>query len=393
VFTFADCELDPDRYELRRGGDVVHVEPQVFAVLVLLVRHHDRVVRQAEMLDSVWGTRCVSVSTLTSRVKAARRAIGDDGTGQRMIRTVRGVGYRFVAPIHEHADPEATGSLPQDIRFCRGHDGVRIALARLGTGPVLVKAANWMTHLGFDVDSPFWRHWLAGLSTGRRLVRYDARGCGLSSRDVVRLGLDELVQDLELVVDSLALQRFPLIGLSQGGAVAITYAARHPDRVTSLVLVGACARGATALATAAAQRWPPLDELPRRTTSAATTLLFREALARVDVRRAAAHVACPTLVLHARGDQVVPLECAAELAATIPDSRLVPLAGSSHLPREDEAAWPVLLATLRAFLDREVDRDVARAGPLPASAPGLHPAAAGAVPAVRRWPAGRAQVQ
>ena len=359
MFTFADCELDPDRYELRRGGDVVHVEPQVFAVLLLLVRHRDRVVRQAEMLDSVWGTRCVSVSTLTSRVKAARRAIGDDGTGQRMIRTVRGVGYRFVAPIHEHADREATGSLPQDIRFCRGHDGVRIALARLGTGPVLVKAANWMTHLGFDVDSPFWRHWLAGLSTGHTLVRYDARGCGLSSWEVAHLGFEEWVRDLELVADVLDLRRFPLIGLSHGGAVAIGYAARHPERVSHLVLVGACARGATAAAATAAQRWPPRDELPRRTTSPGNTLLYRRALAAVDVRRAAADVGCPTLVLHARGDRVVPLECAAELAAAIPGSRLVPLPGSSHLPREDEAAWPVLLSTLRAFLD-----DEARAGRL-----------------------------
>ena len=359
MFTFADCELDPDRYELRRGGDVVHVEPQVFAVLVLLVRHHDRVVRQAEMLDSVWGTRCVSVSTLTSRVKAARRAIGDDGTGQRMIRTVRGVGYRFVAPIHEHADPEATGSLPQDIRFCRGHDGVRIALARVGTGPVLVKAANWMTHLGFDVDSPLWRHWLAGLSTGHTLVRYDARGCGLSSWEVAHLGFEDWVRDLELVADALDLRRFPLIGLSHGGAVAIGYAARHPERVSHLVLVGACARGATAAAAAGAQRWPPRDELPRRTTSPGNTLLYRRALAAVDVRRAAADVGCPTLVLHARGDRVVPLECAAELAAAIPGSRLVPLPGSSHLPREDEAAWPVLLSTLRAFLE-----DDARAGRL-----------------------------
>jgi len=364
MFTFADCELDPDRYELRRGGDVVHVEPQVFAVLLLLVRRHDRVVRQAEMLDSVWGTRCVSVSTLTSRVKAARRAIGDDGTGQRMIRTVRGVGYRFVAPIHEHADREATGSLPQDIRFCRGHDGVRIALARLGTGPVLVKAANWMTHLGFDVDSPFWRHWLAGLSTGHTLVRYDARGCGLSSWEVEHLGFEEWVRDLELVADALDLRRFPLVGLSHGGAVAVGYAARHPERVSHLVLVGACARGATAAAATAVQRWPPLDELPRRTTSPRNTLLYRRALAAVDVRRAAAEVGCPTLVLHSRGDRVVPLECGAELAASIPDSRLVPLPGSSHLPREDEAAWPVLLSTLRAFLD-----DDARAGrhPQPAS--------------------------
>jgi pimeloyl-ACP methyl ester carboxylesterase/DNA-binding winged helix-turn-helix (wHTH) protein len=351
VFTFADCELDPECHELRRHGQLVHLEPQVFAVLLLLVRHRDRVVRHSEMLDSIWGDRCVTASALTSRVKAARRAIGDDGGQQSLIRTVRGVGYRFVAQTNERVNDPDTGALPQDIRFCHGDNGVRIAFATLGSGPVLVKAANWMTHLAFDAGSPYWRPWLAGLSRNRTLVRYDPRGCGLSSWDVPSLGFEQWVHDLELVVDALGLGRFPLIGLSHGGAVALGYASRHPERVSQLVLVGACARGATALAAANLQRWPPLDELPRRTTSPANSARFHEALPDVDVRRAATDVVCPTLLLHSRGDQVVPLGCAAELAAAIPVSRLVPLPGGSHLPRQHEAAWPVLLAEVRAFLD------------------------------------------
>ena len=155
MFTFADCELDPDRYELRRHGNVVHVEPQVFAVLLLLVRHRDRVVRQAEMLDTVWGSRCVTASALTSRVKAARRAIGDDGTGQRMIRTVRGVGYRFVAPIDERVDTSRRPARsPRTSASAAVTTGSASPSRRLGSGPVLVKAANWMTHLGFDVGQP-----------------------------------------------------------------------------------------------------------------------------------------------------------------------------------------------------------------------------------------------
>jgi pimeloyl-ACP methyl ester carboxylesterase/DNA-binding winged helix-turn-helix (wHTH) protein len=352
VFAFADCELDPECHELRRRGSLVHVEPQVFAVLLLLVRHRDRVVGHGEMLDSIWGDRCVTASAVTSRVKAARRAIGDDGGHQCLIRTVRGIGYRFVAATNERVDGSETEVLPQDIRFCRGEDGLRIALATSGSGPVLVKAANWMTHLAFDTGSPFWRPWLAGLSRNRTLVRYDPRGCGLSSWEVASLGFEQWVHDLELVVDSLELRRFPLIGLSHGGAVAVGYASRHPERVSHLVLIGACARGATALAAASLERWPPLDELPRRTTSPANSARFHEALIDVDVRDAATAVTCPTLLLHSREDRVVPLGCAAELACAIPLSRLVPLPGDSHLPRQHEAAWPVLLAEVRAFLDR-----------------------------------------
>ena len=323
----------------------------MFAVLLLLVRHRDRVVAHGEMLDSIWGDRCVTASALTSRVKAARRAIGDDGGHQCLIRTVRGIGYRFVAATDERVDGADTQALPQDIRFCRGENGLRIALATSGSGPVLVKTANWMTHLAFDTGSPFWRPWLAGLSRNRTLVRYDPRGCGLSSWEVASLGFEQWVRDLELVVDSLGLRRFPLIGLSHGGAVAVGYASRHPERVSHLVLVGACARGATALAAASLERWPPLDELPRRTTSPANSARFHEALTDVDVRRAAPAVVCPALLLHSRGDRVVPIDCAAELACAIPASRLVLLPGDSHLPRVDEAAWPLLLAEVRAFLD------------------------------------------
>ena len=361
MFTFADCELDPECHELRRDGELVHVEPQVFAVLLLLVRHRDRVVRHGEMLDSIWGDRCVTASALSSRVKAARRAIGDDGGRQCLIRTVRGIGYRFVAETEERVIEPDTGALPQDIRFCRGKDDVRIAFATLGAGPVLVKAANWTTHLAFDAGSPIWRPWLTGLSRNRTLVRYDPRGCGLSSWDVPSLGFEQWVRDLELVVDALGLGRFPMIGLSHGGAVALGYASRHPERVSHLVLVGACARGATALAAANLQRWPPLDELSRRTTSPTNSARFHEALTDVDVRRAASDVLCPTLLLHSLGDQVVPLDCAADLAAAIPVSRLVPLPGSSHLPRQHEAAWPVLLAEVRAFLDG-ASRGVPRQG-------------------------------
>ena len=138
----------------------MHCEPQVLEVLTHLLRNADRVVPQAELLDVVWGSRFIGPSALISRVKTARRAIGDDGGSQRMIRTVRGRGYQFIAELGELLDPEhdesrsSGGAFDQHIRFCRSADGVSIAFATIGEGTPLVKAANWMTHLGYDVESP-----------------------------------------------------------------------------------------------------------------------------------------------------------------------------------------------------------------------------------------------
>ena len=118
----------------------------------------------------------------------------------------------------------------QQVRFCTSDDGVRIAFAIHGSGPPLVRAATWMTHLQHDWDSPLWRHWLEGLAAGRTVIRYDERGCGLSDRDVPEVSLERSVADLEAVVDSANLERFALFGSSQGGPTAITYAVRHPER-------------------------------------------------------------------------------------------------------------------------------------------------------------------
>src|SRR6476659_5861919 len=259
VYTFETCQLDPARFELHRAGVAVHVEPQVFEVLVYLVAHRDRVVPKTELLDAIWGDRFVSDSTLTSRLKAARRAIGDDGQGQRLIATVRGVGYRFVAAVtDEYPAPlparAARKRAAQEIRYCTSPDGVRIAFASTGSGPPLVKAANWLTHLDLEWESPIWSHWIDALSARHRLVRYDERGCGLSDWDVTDFDLDTWVEDLEAVVDSVGLTRFPLLGLSQGAAVAIAFAVRHPERVSHLVLVGGYARGRLARATTDEER-------------------------------------------------------------------------------------------------------------------------------------------
>lgn len=398
TWRFDDFVLDTGRYELRRDDEVIRVEPQVFDVLTQLISHHDRFVSKEELFDSVWGGRFVGEAALTSRIKAARRALGDDGESQRYIRTVRGRGYQFVGTIAAPQDqpapppiaPQPINPEPpprQHIAFCRAADGVRLAYAVAGEGPPLVRAANWMTHLGYDIESPVWSHWVRDLSRNHTFIRYDERGCGLSDWEATDFSFEDWVADLESVVEALGLERFPLLGVSQGGAVAVAYAARHPERVSRLVLCGAYARGRAVRAVGDEEKraaaldldlarvgwgrddpafrqvfaaqflpdgtradWAAFDQLQRRTTSPENAVRFLEEFARIDVRDAASEVRCPTLIMHSRDDHRVPMQFGEELASLIDDSRLVALASNNHLLTATEPAWPVFCAEVEAFL-------------------------------------------
>ncbi len=396
VWRFDGFVLDTQRFELRSGAGVIHIEPQVFDVLTQLISNHHRFVSKEELFDSVWGGRFVGEAALTSRIKAARRALGDDGESQTYIRTVRGRGYQFVGTLLDDTQAEpAPGPPPlvepplprQHIAFCRAADGVRLAYAVAGDGPPLVRAANWMTHLGYDIESPVWKHWVRDLSLNHRFIRYDERGCGLSDWDATEFTFEDWVADLESVVEALGLERFPLLGVSQGGAVAVAYAARHPERVTKLVLCGAYARGRAVRAADEDEKraaaldldlarvgwgrddpafrqvfaaqfqpdgtradWAAFDQLQRRTTSPENAVRFLEEFSRIDVRDLAREVSCPTLIMHSRDDHRVPMRFGEELAALIPDSRLVALASNNHLLTAAEPAWQVFRSEIDAFL-------------------------------------------
>jgi DNA-binding winged helix-turn-helix (wHTH) protein/alpha-beta hydrolase superfamily lysophospholipase len=395
IYAFDDCELDLRRYELRRDGRARRIEPQVFDVLVLLVRERDRVVTKEEILDAVWGDRFVSESALTSRIKALRRALGDDGKAQRLVRTVRGRGYQFVAEVdergwHRTVTPTAFAPdepPPQEIRFCTTDDGVRLAYAAMGEGPPLVKVANWLSHLDYDRETVVWRHWLRELSRRHRLIRYDERGCGLSDWDVSDFSLEAWERDLETVVDAAGLDRFPLLGISQGGPVAIAYAVRHPERVSHLVLLGAFARGrsrraatreerqleearfeivrlgwgrpdptyrqifvARFLPDATQEEWREFDELQRRSTSPENAWHFVREFSNIDITDVAPRVLVPTLVACARNEPDNVFEQSRELASLIPGSALLPLDSCNHLLPERDPAWPRFLAAVDAFL-------------------------------------------
>jgi pimeloyl-ACP methyl ester carboxylesterase/DNA-binding winged helix-turn-helix (wHTH) protein len=394
LFQFGGYAIDVDRRELRRGAELVETGPQVFDLLVYLIRNRDRVVSKDDLLDAIWEGRAVSESTLTSRINAARRAIGDSGAEQSLIKTIARKGFRFVGEVKDGSiSGPATGaqSAPvaaprQEIQFCTAPDGVRIAYAAVGNGPPLVKTANWLNHLEYDWQGPIWSHLLRALAGKYRLVRYDERGNGLSDWDVGDISLDAFVSDLETVVDAAGLEKFPLLGISQGCAVSIAYAVRHPERVTRLVLYGGYARGrrkrgsqseielADALVTLMRQGWGQenpayrqiftsrfipdataeqahwFNELQRITTTPENAVRIRRALDDMDVTGLLASIRVPTLVLHCRNDAVQPFEEGRRMAAGIAGSRFVALEGRNHLILEHEPAWARLLEEVTHFL-------------------------------------------
>jgi len=397
-FLFSNHVLDTDTRELRRGALLIAIEPQVFDLLVYLIENRDRVVTKDDLLAAIWGGRIVSDSTLTSRINAARKAVGDSGEQQNLIRTVARKGVRFVGAVSESKRTDASvkdaarehaptpPGLRQEIHFCTSSDGVRIAYAEVGQGPPLVKAANWLNHLEYDWQSPIWSHLLQAIAAEHRLIRYDARGNGLSDWEVNDISFEASVRDLECVVEATGLDRFPLFGISQGCAISIAYAVRHPERVSRLVLYGGFARGrrkrgspkeieqADALMTLMREGWGQenpafrqiftslfipggtaeqmqwFNDLQRITTSPENAVRIRRSLDDIDVSDLLPRIAAPTLVLHCRNDAMQPFEEGRRLAAGIPGARFVALEGRNHLVLEGEPAWSRLLDEIRAFL-------------------------------------------
>jgi pimeloyl-ACP methyl ester carboxylesterase len=287
--------------------------------------------------------------------------------------------------------PAATNSRGRALRaqrigFCEVSDGTKIAFATVGSGPPLLKAANWLNHLEFDWASPIWGRSFAALARDRTFIRYDERGCGLSDWDVDDLSFEAFVEDLEAVADKLELERFPLLGISQGCAVSIEYAVRHPARVSGLVLLGGYAAGWRHLATPEeqarreavltltevgwgtdnpayrhifSQTFMPeatpedlawFDEFQRLTCSPKNAARFQDAFGYIDVRDRLAQVQAPTIVLHSKYDQRIPLDLGRAVASGIPNAHFVPLESRNHVLVDYEPAWHDCVETVGRFL-------------------------------------------
>ena len=399
AFLFGDMTLDGVRRELRSGSTLLPIEPQVFDLLEFLIRNRERVVSRDDLLAAVWNGRIVSDSAIDARINAARRAIGDDGEQQGWIRTIARKGFRFVGNVRDEPGPTLNapaqraaqqapkpGWRAQEITFCRTKDGVNLAVGCAGQGMPLVRPSFWMTHLEYDwenpVRGPLW-HFLADRF---RLVRYDGRGLGLSDRDVADVSFAAFACDLATVVDALKLRRYALLGISQGASTAIAHAARYPERVSKMILLGGYARGryrrisekesdlgkafltlmregwgdensalfrifsSTYLPGASPEQIKWFANFQRVSSSAETAIRLRRAVDEIDLTDLLPNVSAPSLVLHSRRDNVVPFDEGRRVAASIPNAKFVSLETENHIPIPGEPAWTTLLESLETFL-------------------------------------------
>jgi pimeloyl-ACP methyl ester carboxylesterase/DNA-binding SARP family transcriptional activator len=311
---------------------------------------------------------------------------------QQAIQSLQDAGIRvpvqLARPVEQKRNALEPSAAPQRqrVQFCTANDGTGIAYSCIGDGPPLVKTANWLNHLEFEWESPIWRHWLRELSRDRMLVRYDERGNGLSDWKVKDISFEAFVSDLETVTDTIGLNQFDLLCISQGCAIGIAYAVRHPERVRRLILVGGFAAGwrvranaeeiarreamlaltgtgwgrdnpafrqmFTTLffpgATAEEADW--FNELQRVSTSPEGAQRLQVAFSLFDVRDLLTQVRAPTLVFHARDDAVIPFESGRYIAARIPGAEFVALDSANHLILEHEPAWAAFVERLYAFL-------------------------------------------
>lgn len=381
VYRFERFRLDSRERQLWREDELVPLRDKVFDTLLLLVEEPNRLQTQSELIDRLWPNVNVEPNNLQHNISILRKVFAETQVG---IDTVRGHGYRFVAEVTRTRAAEPARE--QKVHYCRTPDDVCLAWAELGAGPPIVKAGNWCSHLELELSSLGWSHILRSLSAERRLIRYDARGNGLSDREVPEISFEHWVTDLETVVDAAGLERFPLVGISQGASVAAAYAARHPERVSSLVLICGLVRGwrvkgipsltrhFEALLLLVENGWgkdnpafrqifttaffpdgskevlDAFNELQRCATSPQNAVRILSAIGDIDLRSELSEVKAPTLVLHGRSDLVIPFRDGEELARGIAGSRFVPVETTSHIPHADDPIWRRMELEILDFL-------------------------------------------
>ena len=290
-------------------------------------------------------------------------------------------------PVQIPAAPRSAPPPRQTIRYTEAADGTRIAYAAMGEGRPVLKAANWLTHLDAELETPVWSGFTLEMARRYRLLRYDERGSGLSDWDVADLSFEAFVSDLECVADALELEQFPLIGISQGSSVSIEYAARHPERVSGLILIGGYPTGwrhnpdpavvarkeaelvlvrhgwgdnspayrqifsHSFFPEADAQTLDRFNEFQRQTTSAENAARFMDSFGSIDVRDRLAQIDKPVLVLHSRDDQRIAASVGSSLAASLANAQLVTLPSSNHIPMVGEPAFEILVEEIERFLE------------------------------------------
>ena len=384
------CILDTSRHVLMRNGSDVSVEPQVFALLAFLAANGGRLVTKDEVVEAVWHGRAVSDATINSRISAARAAVGDNGKDQSIIRTHNRLGFELVGPVDstEEASGRGAPAIQQTIKYATSTDGIKIAFAESGSGPNVLRAGHFLTHLELDWQSPIWRPYLDAISTQHRLVRYDQRGTGLSDERLGEIGVEAYAEDLKAVADASGLETFSLIATSQGVPAAIKLAAENPDRVKNMVLYGGFAKGrarrensysqdeAQAMLTMIKSGWGDpksafmtaftslfcpdaskeeidnLVEIQLASASPENAACIRRAIDLIDVSDLLSQIQTPTLVIHANNDSVHPFSQGRFLASHIPNAQFVRLDSRNHVPLPSDPVYEQFLSATLDFIDR-----------------------------------------
>jgi DNA-binding winged helix-turn-helix (wHTH) protein/pimeloyl-ACP methyl ester carboxylesterase len=395
LFNFGSFQLDTTERRLALGEQLIPLRAKVFDTLCVLVENHGRLVRKDELMQRLWPDSIVEENNLDHNISKLRQALSDGNNGQRYIETIPRQGYRFVAEVN--AAPKEKSHLhqvesfndcnlpEQEIEFFTTSDGVRIAYTRCGDGPPLVRAVDWLNHLDFEWKNPYRRTWFSEIMRHHTFLRYDQRGSGLSDWNVEDFSFERSLADFEELIESVGFDHFALLGTCQGGAIGAAYAARHPERVTKLVLVGAFARG-----------WPPPDsmiteqfhamltlirlgwgrdnpafrqlwttlfrpdaspaetewmnEFQRITSSPENAARMMSEFPKIDITDLLPKVTCPTLVLHSRDEAVVPASEGRLIASRIRGARYVELPSRNHEVVPGEPAWPQLVEEISGFL-------------------------------------------
>ena len=383
ILTFNDCALDLDRRTLVRGPQEVHLEPQVFDLLAYMAQSGGRVVSKDKLVEVVWKGLAVSDATIAARISAARAAVGDSGKEQGVLRTIPRRGLSFVAELRDSPKPrQSPTATPTDVAYALSQDGSAIAWSLTGDGPPLLRIGHWLSHLELDRDGTIWGPLIDRLSQRHRLLRYDLRGTGLSARDAPLTGIDVFAEDMAAVADAAGFDRFDLFAASQAAPVAIRFAARWPDRVRRMVIVGGYVQGRvhraagtedvdedTILAMIRAG-WGKADspfmqafstlfapdatrELVRMQLSSASpecAVTLRQVIDRFDVTGDLARIDVPALIFHAEQDAIHPLSQGLKLAAHLKGAQFVRLDSRSHMLLPQDPAWEQVLARTEAFL-------------------------------------------
>ncbi len=383
IYKFSECELDVNRRELRRGNSSVQVEPQVFDLLVLLAENSQRVVTRDEIIDSVWNGRIVSDSAVSARIATARKAVGDDGKSQSIIRTVHGHGLQLVAKVTSLSSGSIKKEAPPQVRFARSDTGKSLAYTITGKGPKLIRVPATPADIGLEWQSPRLRGIVEAISEEFELLRYDGFGFGMSDRDITEIDNERDADDCRAVADAAGWDRFAVYSESGAAFEAIHFATKYPDRISHLVLLGGYAEGRALRANFAEpdtlramirEGWESeedyfarafmlaytpegpikiVSEMAKMMRQSGTTeamTMLRDAVNHTSVLHLLPKVQCPTLIVHGRKDTVHPLSEAKRLASGIPNAELLILETANHLPLLGHTTWETFFEAFSSFL-------------------------------------------